>query len=76
MNPVLDNILVAILVLISALFAGYLLSPLKIRRWMLSKIAPFIGIRAVSWLAPKHCGCDGCPTTEINSRLKIKIDKK
>ena len=74
MNPVLDNILVAILVLVSALFAGYSFSPLKLKRWMLSKLSPLIGVRAVSWLAPGQCGCDGCPTTEINSRLKIKAD--
>lgn len=76
MNPVLDDTLVAILVLVSALVAGYLLSPLRARRWMLSKAAPIIGVRAVSWLAPKHCGCDGCPTTEIHLRLKIRTGQK
>ncbi|MES1195997.1 MAG: hypothetical protein ABUL58_03545 [Steroidobacter sp.] len=75
MNPVVDHVVVAILVLISALIAGYSLSPLKAKRWLLSKISPLVGIRVITWLLPKNCGCSDCPTTEINSRLKTRADQ-
>ena len=63
MNPIIDFVLVALLVLFSALIAAYTLSPLKAKRWMLSKISRFISFRLINRLLPNNCGCDGCAAT-------------
>jgi len=67
MNPLVDIILVTLLVVFSALIAGYTLSPLKAKRWMLSKISRFISVRFINWLLPGQCGCDGCPAVNQKS---------
>ena len=76
MSPILDNLIVAVVVVICALYAGYALSPLKAKRWVLSKLSRVVGIRVVARLAPKQCGCDDCPTTEVHSRLKLKATQE
>lgn len=76
MNPVLDNTVVIILVVVSALIVGYSFSPLKTKRWILSKLSRYVGIRVVTWLLPKNCGCDDCPTTKIHSQLRTKVGQE
>lgn len=76
MNSVIDHLIVGALVLISAFIAGYMLSPLSIKRWILSKLSPVIGVRIINKLLPGQCGCDDCPTTEIHQQLKRSINRK
>ena len=64
MNPVVDFVLVALIVLFSVVIASYTLSPLKAKRWMLSKISRFVSLRFINWLLPNQCGCDGCPVRD------------
>jgi hypothetical protein len=73
MNPVIDHIIIALLVLMSTVIVGYSLSPLKAKRWILSRMSRVVGVRVVTWLLPKQCGCDDCPTTEVHARLKTRI---
>lgn len=76
MSPIIDNTIVATVVVLCALFAGYSLSPLKAKRWILSKLSRVVGVRAIAWLAPKQCGCDDCPTTDIHKKMKNQSRKK
>jgi hypothetical protein len=76
MNPVFDYLLVALLITISVLIVGYSFTPLNAQRWILSKLSRYVGIRMITWLLPKQCGCEGCPTTDLHSRLKTIAKKK
>lgn len=76
MNPVVDHIIVGVLVLISTVIVVYVVSPVNVKRWILSKLSPVIGVRVINKLLPGQCGCDGCPTTEIHQQLKRSIRQK
>ena len=64
MNPVIDDVIVALLIVVSLFVVVYALSPLKAKRWILSKLSPVIGVRIITKLLPNQCGCDGCPTAK------------
>jgi len=72
MNPVIDYTIVTVLVAISTVIAVYTISPIKAKRWMLSKASRFISIRVIKWLLPNQCGCDGCPVRDETTVPRAK----
>ena len=76
MSALIDHMIVAVLVSISVLIVGYSFSPMTAKRWILSRLSRYVGVRAITWLLPKHCGCDDCPTTQIHTRLKSTTNSR
>jgi len=72
MNPIIDHVVVTVLVAVSSLIVVYTLSPKKAQRWVLSKLSRYVGLRVVTWLLPKQCGCEDCPSTGLQQVAKKK----
>lgn len=78
MANLLDHVLVAIIVVVSFIVALYNLSSARTRKWMLSQVARYLGLRALLLLMPKQCGCDGCSTSvkggaKVYRRSGVKV---
>ncbi|MGC3979862.1 MAG: hypothetical protein QM808_01235 [Steroidobacteraceae bacterium] len=56
----LDKLLIALVVLCSAVYALYSLSPVAVKRKLLSLVVRVFGLRVYSWLSPRVGGCDNC----------------
>lgn len=76
MTNVLDHALVALLVTISFAVTLYSLSPARTKKWMLSQVARYLGLRAMLAITPKQCGCDGCSVANSRSALNDELKKK
>ncbi len=70
MNHVIDTTLVAVLVVMSTLFAAYSLSPLSVKKRVLSKVSRYFGIKVMTWMLPKNCGCEDCPSASRSVHQK------
>ena len=73
MSQLLDTLLVTLLVVISTLSVAYSLSPLAAKKWVLSRVSHYFGIKVMTWMLPKNCGCDDCPSANKTPRLKRSI---
>lgn len=77
MTTLLDQVLVAIIVTLSFLFVLFTLSPRQIKKWLLSLVARYLGLRALLLVLPKQCGCDGCDVASDNKhKLAAKSASK
>lgn len=71
----LDVVLIAVAVLLSAMYAVYSLSSVRIKRAILSGLTRVFGVRVFSVLSPRIGGCSGCEggasrSANVLSKLK------
>lgn len=76
MANVLDHVLVAVLVALSFVMVLYSLGPARLKKWMLAQVARYFGLRALLWVMPKQCGCDGCSAASGSVTQELKKTPK
>ena len=67
----LDTAIMVFIVLVSAMYAVYALSPVPVKRVLLSWLVRCCGLKVYAWLAPKAGGCSHCSAGSLNA-LKTK----
>jgi len=66
----LDDLVVGIIVLVCVVYAVYSLSPIGVKRLLLSWLYKCVGPRAFSWLSPNPGGCDHCSSSPVRPPAK------
>jgi len=78
MTNLLDHVVVATLVTLSTLFVLYSLGPARTKKWMLSQVARYFGLRVLLLVMPKQGGCSGCDAATSHAPVagKLNNDRK
>lgn len=71
MAHAVDNLLVALVVLIALCYAIYALGPAKLKTWALAQIGRYLGLRVLGLLTRKSSsGCAGCAAASTHPAAK------
>jgi hypothetical protein len=68
----LDGIVVGTIVLVCVTYAAYALSPVSVKRVLLSWLYKCVGARVFGWLSPNPGACDHCGGAPVKPRIKTK----
>lgn len=68
----LDVVLIALVVTLSAVYAVYALSSVRIKRLILSRLVSWFGMRVFSVFSPRISGCNNCEAGARPDLRKLK----
>jgi hypothetical protein len=71
MRYLLEQVLLVLIVGISAIYVVYALSPVSFKRIMLSWLIRCCGLRVYAWLSPRVGGCTQC-ATDLQKRSVVR----